>query len=161
MYTAECLMEFHERTHQSLTKLIDHCSLFSDDELSKEIDGFGYPSLRLQLHHAIGAEKYWIGVLKGRIDVEENESDYSSIENLKRFHEEVYSATQKYLSTASADELNNARPMITWGNKEKTLIPARVITRLLAHIYQHQGQVAAICRILGKPIPPGLDYPIE
>ena len=72
----------------------------------------------------------------------------------------MYEATDKYLRNASADELNTARPMMTWGNKEKVLVPAQVFMRTLTHIYQHQGQVAAMCRLLGKPIPPGLDYPI-
>ena len=33
--------------------------------LDQELEGFGYPSIRLQLHHVIGAEQYWVGVLRG------------------------------------------------------------------------------------------------
>lgn len=160
MYNSEGLIEFHRRAHQSLIKLMEHCRRFNSEEISRELEGFGYPTLRLQLHHIIGAQKYWIGVLEGRIDVDDNISDYPTIEKLMEYRQEVYSATAQYLRGASPDELNTARPMMTWGNKEKVLIPAQVFMRTLTHIYHHQGQVAAMCRILGKPIEPGMDYPI-
>jgi uncharacterized damage-inducible protein DinB len=31
--------------------------------------------------------------------------------------------------------------------------------RTMTHIYHHQGQVTAMCRLLGRPVN-GLDYPI-
>jgi len=34
-----------------------------------------------------------------------------------------------------------------------------VFARTLVHIYHHMGQVAAMCRLLGKPTQ-GLDFPI-
>ncbi len=160
MYTAEGLICFHSRAHQSLIKIMEHCRRFSTEEMSDELTGFGYPSLRLQLHHAIGAEKYWIGVLQGRIDVDDDISQCSTIEKLMDYREEVYSATEQYLRTASKDELVSPRTMMTWGNNEKVLIPAHVFMRTLTHIYHHIGQIAAMCRLMGKPIEPGMDYPI-
>ena len=73
MYTTAALVEFHERAHQSLKKLLEHCHQLSAEELNRELSGFGYPTVRLQLHHDIGAEKYWTGVLQGRIDVRSND----------------------------------------------------------------------------------------
>jgi hypothetical protein len=49
--------------------------------------------------------------------------------------------------------------MTTWGNKERVLTPALVILRIVTHLYQHQGPVVAMCRLLGKPCP-GLDFPL-
>ena len=121
MFTAEGLIEFHKRAHQSLKKLINHCGQFDDDELNRDIAGFGYSNLKLQLHHAIGAERYWISILLGRIDVDENESDYASIENLDRFRRETYLITEQYIRSASEDELNTARPMMTWGKQRENI----------------------------------------
>lgn len=160
MYTAEGLIDFHNRGHQSLKKIIEHCQLFSVEELCKEIVGFGYPSLRLQLHHVIGCEKYWIGVLQGRMDVDDDISQYPTIEKLMAYRQDVHSATEQYLRTVSAEDLSTARPMITWGNNEKILIPAQVFMRTLTHIYHHIGQIAAMCRLMGHPIEQGMDYPI-
>jgi uncharacterized damage-inducible protein DinB len=107
----------------------------------------------------IGAEKYWIGVLQGRLDVDEDDSDYPTVESLKAYRRDVFANTAAYLRTAAAGELNTARNMLTWGNKERVLMPAHVFLRTQMHIYHHQGQVLAMCRLLGKPTS-GLDFPI-
>ena len=62
------------------------------------------------------------------------------------------------LDRAGDDELNAARMTSTWGGKELELVPAHVVMRTVAHLYHHQGQVTAMCRLLGKPIG-FLDYP--
>ena len=51
--------------------------------------------------------------------------------------------------------------MTTWGDRKMRLAPARVIVRTQTHVFQHQGQIAAMCRILGRPIPSGLDFPVK
>lgn len=136
-----------------------HCRQFSAEELDRELVGFGYPSVRLQLHHEIGAEQYWIGVLQGRIEADDTSSDYPTVESLEAYRQQIFSATDDYLRAASTEELITARPMMTWGNKEQLLTPVHVFMRTLTHIYHHQGQITAMCRLLGKPVN-GLDYPI-
>ena len=160
MYTSAALIDLHGRTHRSLTKLLEHCAGFTPEQLRTELDGFGYETLLLQLHHMIGAEQYWIGVLNGQMLVDENEADQASIEALRAFRERVVEMTTTYLRSASDTELNTAREMTTWGDKQVQLAPAHVLLRTQTHVYQHQGQVAAMCRLLGRPIPPGLDFPI-
>jgi len=159
MHTREGLLELHERAHWSLKTLLVHCGQLEPEELDRELTGFGYPSVRLQLHHLIGAEQYWIGVLQGRIEADDTSADYPTVDSLEEYRGQVFSATDDYLGAASAGELNTPRPMMTWGNKEQILTPAHVFMRTQTHIYQHQGQITAMCRLLGKPVN-GLDYPI-
>lgn len=160
MFTAAALLDIHDRAHQSLRKLFDHCAGFSDTELARELDGFGYPSIRLQLHHVIGAEEYWVGVLRGLMLVDERPEDFASVAALVSYRERVAAETVNWLHGAVEPELNTRRKMITWGGHERELMPAHVIVRTQTHIFQHQGQVAAMCRLLGKPIPAGLDFPL-
>jgi len=160
MFTAEGLLEIHKRTHKNLKDLLVHCQQLSEQELTKELDGFGYPTVLLQLHHEIGAEKYWVGVLQGRIDVDENISDYPTAKSLETYRQEIFSNTEAYLNSASEDELNTNRKMMTWGNNEKMLMPAHVFLRTQMHYYHHQGQILAMCRLFGKPAN-GFDFPID
>jgi uncharacterized damage-inducible protein DinB len=160
MHTAAALVDTHTRAHLSLQKLLDHCAGFSPDELSRELAGFGYPQIRLQLHHVVGAEEYWVGVLRGLILTDERPEDFASIDALRAYRERVAATTGAYLRGASETELNTRRKMITWGGHERELVPAHIILRTQTHIFQHQGQVAAMCRLLGRPIPPGLDFPL-
>ena len=160
MHTAEALLDLHQRSHQSLVALLTHCRAFSSDELNRELEGFGYSTVQLQLHHLIGAEKYWIGVLEGRIDADEDAPDYPTIKLLENYREQVISVTKAYLESASGEDINTARPMMTWGEREQVLTPSQVFLRTQTHLYHHLGQIAIMCRLLGKPSN-GLDYPIS
>ncbi len=160
MYTVPALLDLHDRAHRSLQSLLAHCAQLGAGELNRELPGFGYPTVRLQLHHGISAEEYWIGVLQGRPESDDNEAAFRTIESLAEYRGRIAAATDEYLRRASAEELNTARKMLTWGNKEQVLAPARVIVRTLTHIYHHQGQTLAMCRLLGRPVAAGLDFPI-
>lgn len=159
MHTPEALLDLHERSQRNLEKLLAHCRPFGVDEVNRSLEGFGYPTIRLQLHHEISAQEYWLSVLRGRMFAEETEHLYPTIESLEAYRTRVADATTDYLRGASAAELNTARPMTTWGGGERSLMPAHVILRTLTHLYHHQGQVVAMCRLLGKPAS-GLDFPL-
>ncbi len=159
MYTSEALLDMHERGQRNLQKLLAHCRSFRTDELNRSLEGFGYPTLRLQLHHEISAQEYWLGVLHGRVDAEETEHLYPTIESLEAYRTRVADAVTEYLRKASTPELDTARPMKMWGGAEKSLVPAHVFLRTLTHLYHHQGQIVAMCRLLGKPAS-GMDFPL-
>lgn len=160
MYTSEALLDVHERCHRTLKKLIAHCRELSPEELDREMDGFGYPSVRLQLHHTIGAQQYWVGVLEGRIDVDDDDSAYPDIDTMEAYRQQIFSMTENYLRGASNEELNTPRKMMTWGNKEHDLTPAQVFMRTQTHIFMHQGQIQAQCRLIGKPAM-RIDFPLD
>jgi uncharacterized damage-inducible protein DinB len=107
----------------------------------------------------IAAEEYWVGVLRGSFDTEDKEAVYPTVESLEAYRRQVAAATDEYLRMASSEDLNKARRMITWQNRERILTPAHVSMRTLTHIYQHQGQVLAMCRLMGRPAE-GMDFPI-
>jgi uncharacterized damage-inducible protein DinB len=159
MHTPEAILDIHERAHRNLTGLLAHCRQLSAGEADRELPGFGYPTVRLQLHHEIGAEKYWIGVLEGRIDADDDAPDYPTIASLEAYREQVFAMTEAHLRAAAVEELNAPRPMMTWRGTKQMLVPAGVILRTVMHLYHHQGQVVAMCRLLGKPAS-GLDYPL-
>ena len=160
MYDAEGLLDLHQRGHRSLQKLIAHCGQLEAEQVNREIAGFGYPSVRLQLIHAIGAEAYWIGVVQGRIDTEDRDDVLLTVDSVAAWRTSVASATDEYLRAATPKELNTSRKMKTWDGTERDLVPARVFLRTLTHLYHHQGQVVAICRLLGKPAS-GMDFPLD
>jgi uncharacterized damage-inducible protein DinB len=160
MYNAPSFLDLHERAHRSLCGLIRHCGQLEPEAFERELPGFGYPSVRLQLEHVIGAEEYWVRVIRGLYKDEEESAVYSTAEALEVYRGQVAEATGLYLRGASEAELNTPREMWTWPGRMRRLVPAHVFLRTQTHIYQHQGQVLAMCRILGKP-GGGLDFPLE
>jgi len=161
MYTAAALLDLHRRSHQGLQRLLEHCAGLDPDAFDRELPGFGYPSVRLQLHHLIGAEEYWVGVLRGDFRVEDDAPDYPDLASLQAYRSRVARVTVEYLGGISDSELNQAREMLTWRGTRPRLTPAHVILRTQTHIFQHQGQILAQCRLLGRPSPGGLDFPLE
>jgi uncharacterized damage-inducible protein DinB len=161
LYTQQALLDLHTRAHRSLRKLLEHCGTLDSVSLDRELAGFGYPSVRLQLHHVIGAEEYWMSVLRGNCQVDDNDGAYPTVAALEVYREQVARATGAYLEAMSDAELNRPRELLTWQGVKRVLVPARVMARFITHVYQHQGQVAAQCRLLGSPIPSGLDFPID
>ena len=158
MYTIEAVTDVHDRCHRSLSKLMEHCRKLTQDEFDRTLDGFGYGTVRLQIHHIIGAQKYWLSVVQHCMDADENDADYPTIAALEAFRLEVYTTTQKYLGAASDEVLNSPQEMQIWGGKRPTLVPARVLMRTQTHIFHHMGQITAMCRLLGKPVPSGMDF---
>jgi uncharacterized damage-inducible protein DinB len=156
----EFLLDFHTRAHRSLQGLLKHCHNLTEKELNQELEGFGFPTIQLQLDHIVGAEQYWIGVLKGSLDDFDDSLIFPSLESLETYRDEVFNATELFLTSTTTAELETVRPMMTWGKVEKNLSPLQVIIRTQTHIYQHQGQILAMCRLFGKPCS-GLDYPID
>ncbi|MCA9784160.1 MAG: DinB family protein [Candidatus Delongbacteria bacterium] len=159
MYTSAALIDLHTRAHWSLQALYAHCSRFSQEELAREFAGFGVSSLREQFQHCISAEEYWVGVIHGRMDVNGEEPPLASIPELDAYRQQVAGRTLDYLNRASEQELNTPRTLLCWPNQERSLVPARIIGRLVTHLYQHQGQCTALCRLLGQPVN-GLDFPL-
>ena len=160
MYTPAALLDMHERSQKTLRGLIAHCGSLSPEDLEREMPDFGLPphgepTVRLQLTHTIGAQRYWLGCLQGRIEAED--PVLASIAEVEAFREGVASSVAAYLRGASEAELSTPRLVKTF-HGERELMPARVIVRTLVHIYDHKGKVAAMCRAMGKPIPAGLDF---
>jgi uncharacterized damage-inducible protein DinB len=161
MYSVSALLDLHERGQRSLQKLLRHCMHLSAEELDRELPGFGYATVRQQLEHLMGAQEYWISVVQGRFTGDVDDPHCPTAEALEAYRKQVAEVTEAYLRSSTEAELNDPRPMRTWPDNIRTLVPAHVFMRTLVHIYQHQGQILAMCRLLGRPGPTGLDFPLD
>lgn len=160
MYTAPALLDMHERSQRAFAAAIQHCSAFSPAQCDREIPGFGYASIRLQVHHVIGAQRYWLGVVEGRMDLDGDAEEHPLLTDLDALRLRVAGAVRTHIERATVEELNTPRVMTTWGNRRRELVPAQVFLRTFTHIHHHLGQVAAMCRLLDRPVG-GIDFPLD
>lgn len=160
MYTSAALLDIQQRSHRSFEGMLRHCAELTEEELNREIEGFGVHTVRYQIHHTLGAQRYWISVLQGGIDVREDHDDFLRISDLEALRKHVLETTEQYLRNTSDEQLNTPATFMTWGDVERELVPANVVMRTVTHLFNHQGQILAMCRHLGKPAPRGLDYPL-
>lgn len=161
MYTKDALIDIHTRTQGSFAKILGHLAGLSEPELDRVFDGFGTGSLRQQVYHMIGAEEYWMGVVRGKVPTEERPEDFASLPALSAYRERIAAATVELIRGMTDAELNTRRSMTVWGGAVHELAPAHIVMRTQTHIFQHIGQVTAIVRLLGKPVPPGFDFSVR
>lgn len=160
MYTPAALLDLHRRSQMSLRSLMEQIAELPAEELDREHEGFGYPTVRLQLHHLIGAQEYWVGVLQDRVEADLEPDGYPTLESLAAYRDRVADALEQYLTATPKETLNRSREFATWGGKTKTLRPAHVVLRTITHLYHHLGQIQAICRLAGLRTR-FVDFPLE
>jgi uncharacterized damage-inducible protein DinB len=162
MYTAQTLLDVHSRAHESLRRLILFCGALSDEELRRPVAGFGWSTVHRQIEHTIGAEVYWQTVVTRGYTEEATLPELPDVAALEAFRQQTAAVTRSYLERASERELNSRREMISDPGQTRILRPADVIMRVVTHIFNHQGQVLAMCRTMGKPNDThDLDYPLD
>jgi uncharacterized damage-inducible protein DinB len=162
MYIAQTLVDVHTRAHESLRRLILFCGTLTADELRRRIPGFGWCTVQQQLEHTIGAEVYWQTVVTRGYTEEATLPELPDVAALEAFRQQTAVVTRSYLERASETELNARRQMISDPGQTRVLRPADVIMRVVTHIFNHQGQVLAMCRTMGKPNDTSdLDYPLD
>src|SRR6185436_16625034 len=162
MYNPSTLLDVHARAHESLRRLIVFCGGLTDGELRAPLIGFGFPTVLGQLEHTIGSEVYWQTVVTTGYTEETTLPALQDVGAIEAFRRRTASATRSYLARAGETELNTPRVMISDPGETRLLRPADVIMRIVTHIFNHQGQVLAMCRALGKPNDQiDLDYPLD
>lgn len=162
MHNRESLLDVHGRAHESLRRLIAFCGTLSPDEWRQPVSGFGFPTILRQLEHTIGAEVYWQTVITRGYSEEATLPPLPDLAAIEAFREHTASVTRSYLEHATEADLNTPRRMVSDPGETRVLRPADVIMRVVTHIFNHQGQVLAMCRGLGKPNDTAdLDYPID
>ena len=162
MYDRDALLDIHGRAHESLRRLVAFCGTLTADELHQSLSGFGFPTVLRQLEHTIGAEVYWQTVVTRGYCEEATIPALPDLAAIEAFREQTASVTRSYLEAATSAELNTSRVMISDPGQTRLLRPADVILRVVTHIFNHQGQVLAMCRSLGKPNETiDLDYPVD
>ncbi len=160
MYTLEALLDIHERVHQNAKDLIAHASKLEPEAGDRKVEGFADWTIRLHIHHALGAERYWMGVLQGRVDADDDSAEYPTVADLENLRAEVCDSTRSFLESLDEEALNKPRHVTLWNGSEADLKPAHVLLRTQMHYYHHNGLVLAMCRALGEP-GSGIDFPIR
>jgi uncharacterized damage-inducible protein DinB len=165
MFDPPGFAEIHGRVHSGTARLLEHCRQLSAAELVRDLQehGFGVPTVQEQLHHIIGAEQYWMGVLRGRYvpgvertaqeQLDSDMHNFPDIDALEAYRRRIAAETQAWLAEATPEQLDTAAEVYVWDGKARTLQPALVLLRILTHHHHHRGQVAAMTRLLGYPPP--------
>jgi len=152
MFTSESLLQFYDWAQHGYNVLFDHAATLSPEELHRELPGFGFPTVCLQLAHIAGAEQFWFSRLRGDDSPDLDEDALKSVAAIRAAYGPVQERTREFIGSLSPAELTAPR-RIDFGDGSGIMPPAGVLCHVLTHGYHHKGQVVAMCRLLGHPAP--------
>jgi uncharacterized damage-inducible protein DinB len=103
--------------------------------------------------HMLGAEERWVLRLQDLPIQAWSAADYHTAVPLRAARERVARATVAYLDRLSDAQLNTPltrRPKEWIGELQS---PGFILHHAITHAFHHKGQVVAMCRLLGHPVP--------
>jgi uncharacterized damage-inducible protein DinB len=152
VFTVDGICKFHDWTHASLNLVLVHLSAIPASDYTKELPGFGFPTLRQQIIHIFNCEAFWIHVLQGLPVQDRSPADCPGIAEARLLGQEVSRQTAAYLSGMSDEQLNTNTKLHFPDGDVAVRTPALVMHHVLTHAFHHKGQIVAMCRLLGHPV---------
>ena len=153
MFTLDGIRHFHRWTHQSLGLLFDHLATLSPDDYTKELPGFGYPSVRAQVVHLLGCEIRWLSRILSLPQRDWDPAQWPAVPDARALQSEAQAMTLAYLAQLSEQQLNTPIHIPFPQVHDLTRTPALILHHMLTHAFHHKGQIVAMCRTLGHPAP--------
>lgn len=153
LFTKAGVSAFHTWTHERLDTVFEHASELTASQLVQPIPGFGQGSVRDQLAHILAAESGWIRRLQSLTVENWEQSNFPDLQLLVVAKKKVVVATNAYLQTLDEAQLNTTLEKIPedWVGPPRS--PGFILQHICTHAFHHKGQLAAMCRILGHPLP--------
>lgn len=153
MFTLDGIRKFHSWTHASLTVVLDHLSTIPEADYTREVSGFGFPTLRAQVMHVLNCEGFWVCTLQAASFRDEDAADWPAVSDARLLQRRVSAHTVAYLSSLTGDQLNRDAELRFPDGDSAVRSPALVLHHVLTHAFHHKGQIVAMCRALGHPAP--------
>jgi uncharacterized damage-inducible protein DinB len=153
VFTTDGIQQLHEWAHASISIVLDHLSTFPAADYQKELPGFGFSTLQKQVVHIFNCEGFWIHVIKGLPYVDRDPATCSDVADARLLQQQVSRWTEEYLLALSNQQLNSDAELRFPDGDFAVRTPALVLHHVLTHAFHHKGQIAAMCRQLGRPMP--------
>lgn len=153
MFTLDNLRQFHAWTHQSVSVLLDHLAIFSADDYTTDLPGFGYPNLRAQMVHLLGCEMRWVRRLQALPLGNWDPHQWPAVSDARTLQSDARTVTLDYLAGLTDQQLNTPAEIRFSASDVIVRTPALVFHHVFTHAFHHKGQMVAMCRLLGDPAP--------
>jgi uncharacterized damage-inducible protein DinB len=153
VFTRTGLRALHTWTHERLDLLLSHAAFVTAEQFVAEIPGFGAPSIRDQLSHVIQCERGWVHALQDIPWTPWPREDSATPDRVHRAKQHVMTETITYLDQLSDIELSTelVRRPKDWLGPLRS--PGFILHHVITHAFHHKGQIVAMFRLLGQPVP--------
>jgi len=147
---------------QNRITLLNFCSELKPDDFSRQLDGFGFQSIKEALVHTADCYIAWLGsyvLLKTKrpLTPKENISQIS-LEDIKLRFDLVDTYLNEVIDTFSEEMNLPIQRHIPWreSGDEISITPMKLLIHTITHEYHHKGQIVSMARHMGY-VPPNTD----
>ena len=142
--------------------LLDFCSELKPNDFTRELDGFGFQSVRDSLIHVADCYIAWIGsfiLLKTKKPITPKQDVVNlSIEDIRLRFEQADLFVKELMEMTTEQMYEPIVKKIPWreAGDEISLTPMKLLIHTITHEYHHKGQIVAMARKMGY-VPPNTD----
>jgi uncharacterized damage-inducible protein DinB len=122
-------------------------------DYTKEVPGFGFPTVRAQVVHILNCEGFWIHTLQALPFKDQDPAGWPTVPDARALQRQVSLKTLTYLSNLSEQHLNTEIDLHFPDGDTAVRTPALILHHVFTHAFHHKGQVVSMCRSLGYPAP--------
>jgi uncharacterized damage-inducible protein DinB len=140
------LTELLEYQRWATTKTLDSVAKLTNEQLHRDL-GSSFKSVFETLLHLYGADRAWLGRVKGQTPSRPNPNDYPSLEAMREAWEVVFDG---WIATVAKHE--NPKLEIQYTSYDGAPFSSsleEIVKHVVNHGTYHRGQVAAMQRMLG------------
>ncbi|WML48598.1 DinB family protein [Neobacillus sp. PS3-34] len=152
----------YEWVKETRAELLNFCRELEPNDFTRQLDGFGFQSIRDTLIHIADCYHAWLGsfvLLKTKkpLTPKENRGHVGIEEITKRF-EQADAYVNKVFEVHSQNMDEHIHREIPWRDEGEilSLTPDKLLTHTITHEFHHKGQVVTMARQLGYQ-PPNTD----
>ncbi|MGH9744602.1 MAG: DinB family protein [Candidatus Acidiferrales bacterium] len=145
----EDFRQLYEYNSWANRRTLDACSALSDERFTRDL-GSSFRSIRDTLAHICEVEWLWLERWRGNSQISMRpDSDFSTLDSLRRRWDEVESSLNGYVKNLSADDVARIIEHKTTKGVPQSAPHWQMLQHLVNHGTYHRGQVATMLRQLG------------
>jgi len=132
--------------------LFKHCESLPKELFAKEVESFGWGSIRNLHVHACFCYRHWLSSYAFQ---KENpkvvEEDYPDVASLRKAFAEMDALVERFLEHFK-DKLDEPiYGTVSWQKEPFVATPRKLFMHAVTHEYHHKGQIVSLSRLLGYP----------
>ncbi|SFA95097.1 Uncharacterized damage-inducible protein DinB (forms a four-helix bundle) [Lentibacillus halodurans] len=130
--------------------LFAFCEKLDPEDYAKELDGFGWGSIRNLHIHVAECYQSWLANFGLKANVRVGEPwMVKSVQDMRNIFSEVDSLVYRFLDTYDGQLDKNVKGPVSWQEEDEELSVLWLFTHTITHEFHHKGQMVSMARQLG------------
>lgn len=151
----------YDWVRQSRSVLLDFCGELKPEDFTRQLDGFGWSSVRKTLVHVADCYNGWLGsFVLGRYNSPftlDDELEHIDLHRVVRRFEVVDALVNDFFDEFDDLLVQPLHRTIPWREPETlTVAPFKLFMHTVTHEFHHKGQIVSMIRHMGY-VPPDTD----